>query len=67
MQLAARILWYLELPIEYKQSLSEGCRKIAVRYTEERAQDNFIALYQQMVRHFALQDLPSETIASPEL
>jgi len=56
---AARILWYFELPAEHKLSLSEGCREVAARYTEERARDDFISVYQQMLQNFALQDGPS--------
>jgi len=53
---ASRILWYLELPVRQRRSLSECGREVAAQYTVERAREIFVAAYQEVLRHFGLED-----------
>jgi len=53
---ASRILWYLDLPIRDRRSLSESSREIAAQYTVERAREIFVAAYREVLLHFGLED-----------
>lgn len=52
--IAERIEWYFALPKERRQTLSDRCREVASKYTEELATEHFAATFNTMLSDFGL-------------
>jgi len=53
-QIAEKIIWYFNLPISEKKILSDKCREVAKKYTEENAIQNFTTVFNQMEKDFEI-------------
>ncbi len=53
-RIAEKIIWYLNLPISEKTMLSEKCKEVIKKYTEENAIQNFKEIFIEIANDFKI-------------